>query len=1195
MNRLVVQKIRLGSKNLGIAIGLLILLLANAALVTPASAQVAVHRRGVVAVPPFRLLDTRAGSHTGDGVGAGQGPVPVDGVVQVTTRGRGGVANDASGVVLNVTAVDASADGYITVWPCGSPVPNASTLNFVRAQTIANAAITVPGLDGRTCIYASAATDLVVDTSAYYPAGSGFHARAPFRLVDTRSGSLTADALQQGDGLVSPNAPLEVNVAGRAGVSSNVGAVMLNITVTGSSGPGYLTVWPCGTAMPEASTLNYAKNQTIANAVVTKPGRDGKTCVFTSSTTHVIVDITGSLDAIAFSSVGPFRLADTRANVTTATTEGKTAGLMAADSSLAVRVAGRAGLPNDPTTMVLNVAVVDPISSGYATVWPCGQTRPNASTLNFVSGQTIANMVITAAGLSGPDAGSVCIYSSAATNLIVDVAGFDSDSITSIDPPNSTTPTSPTTAVTSPSNSNPTTTSPSNNVATTTTIAMTPAAGSPSPVVAVAAGANHTVMLRADKTMWTFGDNGHGQLGVAATFVSATRTPRLVGELANVTSIAANDAATFALLADGSVWTFGRDSAGSDNPIPHRIDGLSSVTAISTKTTHVLALKSDGTVWSFGSNDYGQLGRSSSTGLDLQPAPITALSDIVAVSAGDRFSAAVSSDGALWTFGRNYEFELGRSTVGLSETRPAIVPSVSAVRAISAGQKFLFATDVSSGAPIVHSFGGNSFGASGPIKGELTFPTPVRSLVAGMDHTVALAADGHALTFGSNRYGELGRIPTAASPSANVNTAPGELALTQIIGAATGASHTAVLRADGSVWTFGDNSFGQLGRETYEPIGVLSRNAEPAMVTSTVPAGVANVTPTTTSTTTTTTPGPITVVATAAGFSWSAALKSDGTVWTYGNGAAVATRVPAMSGVASLAVGYDLVMAKSDGTVWTFSPSLPTVPPVRVPGLSGARAVSAGPDFTVVLKNDGTVWTFGSNYNGQLGRSNRALNQGLDTVGGLTNIVAVSAGRSYTMALKSDGTVWTFGDNAYGQLGRVTTETLGSDSVNPEPGLVAGMTGAIAIAAGETHSVVLRSDATVWTFGGGTDALGRIVPTGSWGGTAAAVPGLTGVIAIAAGNMHTVALRNDNTVWTFGINFFGQLGRTPAAGTGGIPDVVPGLFGVTAISAAANNTSALRSDGVWTFGLNHSGQLGRSAGLGQFTPNQDPGRATALD
>jgi YD repeat-containing protein len=188
----------------------------------------------------------------------------------------------------------------------------------------------------------------------------------------------------------------------------------------------------------------------------------------------------------------------------------------------------------------------------------------------------------------------------------------------------------------------------------------------------------------------------------------------------------------------------------------------------------------------------------------------------------------------------------------------------------------------------------------------------------------------------------------------------------------------------------------------------------------------------------------------------------------------------------------------------------------------------------------------------------------------------IAGGREHTIALKNDGTVWTWGYNGSGQLGDGTA--LDNSASRSAPIQVSGLSGVVAIAAGENYTIALKNDGTVWTWGA--------TPGGS---LPVQVSGLSGVKAIAGGAQHLIALKNDETVWTWGSNDFGQLGTTtPGSLT---PLQVSGLSGVKAIAAGGFHTIALKNDGsVWTWGMNRKGQLGDGTTSPNTTaPNQFTG------
>jgi hypothetical protein len=244
---------------------------------------------------PARLMDTRPGEPTVDGQAAGGGAIAAGTLREVLVTGRAGVPSDTSGVVLNVTAIGHDAAGYLTVFPCGATRPTASNLNYVAGQVTPNAVLTKVGVGGKVCLFASGDVDVAVDVSGHVPSTTAFaFLPAPARLMDTRPGEPTVDAQATGTGAIVGGTVREVQVAGRGGVPANAASAVLNVTAVDAVGPGFLTVFPCGTTRPTASNLNYVAGQVTPNAVFTRIGADGKVCVFAQSTVDVVVDTSGS-------------------------------------------------------------------------------------------------------------------------------------------------------------------------------------------------------------------------------------------------------------------------------------------------------------------------------------------------------------------------------------------------------------------------------------------------------------------------------------------------------------------------------------------------------------------------------------------------------------------------------------------------------------------------------------------------------------------------------------------------------------------------------------------------------------------------------------------------------------------------------------------------------------------------------------
>ncbi|MFJ9548469.1 hypothetical protein [Streptomyces erythrochromogenes] len=235
-------------------------------------------------VTPTRFLDTR------DGTGAAKQRVGPGGVVTLQVAGVKGIpASGVTAVVMNVTAVQPTEAGHVTVYPNGQAAPGVSNLNFTPGQIVPNL-VTVPVVNGKVDLRNnSGSVDLIADVTGYYAAtGSAFSAGAPVRLLDTRDGTGARAGAVGGGAIVS------LLVAGVEGVPlTGVTAVVLNVTVTNPSQDGHLIVHPHGTGRPNVSNLNYTAGQTVSNLVVV-PVVDGRVTFFNNSgSTDVIADLNG--------------------------------------------------------------------------------------------------------------------------------------------------------------------------------------------------------------------------------------------------------------------------------------------------------------------------------------------------------------------------------------------------------------------------------------------------------------------------------------------------------------------------------------------------------------------------------------------------------------------------------------------------------------------------------------------------------------------------------------------------------------------------------------------------------------------------------------------------------------------------------------------------------------------------------------
>jgi len=330
------------------------------------------------------------------------------------------------------------------------------------------------------------------------------------------------------------------------------------------------------------------------------------------------------------------------------------------------------------------------------------------------------------------------------------------------------------------------------------------------------------------------------------------------------------------------------------------------------------------------------------------------------------------------------------------------------------------------------------------------------------------------------------------------------------------------------------------------------------------------------------------------------ALKSDGTVWSWGvnsygqlgdstvNNNATPKQIATISGIVKVKAAQDHAMAlKSDGTVWVWgrnytgqlgngnTNSLYT--PTKLNSVTDIVDVFTGNESSFALQSDGTVWAWGSNGSGQLGDNTSSNRTAPVKVVNMTNVVDIQGGKDHTVALKSDGTVWTWGYNGNGQLG------TGNNVSRTAPGVVPGLNDVVQIASGDHHVLAVKSDGTVWGWGYnqhyqlGINSIGNKTSPYQIGA-------LSNVKMVSASMYHGLALKSDGTVWGWGYNAQSQLGDN-TTNTAMVPKQIAGLSNIAYIDAAAQSSLAVEETGnIYYFGANNYGQYG----LGNTTTYRTP-------
>jgi hypothetical protein len=388
---------------------------------------------------PKRILDTRPASavnYTGAKPAAG-------GLVTITVAGTAGVPADAVAVALNVTATEATLPGYVQVFPTGRATPGSSSnLNTSAAgQTIANSVIVPLGDGGAVSLFTQTGAHLLVDVAGYFlsttsdVAAGRYKAIAPTRVLDTRPGA----PIGYTGAKPGAKATVTATVAGRPGLPAvaDVSAVVLNVTATEATGPGFVQVAASGDLAPGASSsLNVERaNETIPNMVIVPVSTSGKVDLYTQSGTHLLVDVLGWFSNSTvpagndglFVPMTPERVLDTRpgsaVNFSASNRLGVDQNKPSAKETVSIHFDG---LPLDAGAVVLNLTATDATAPGFVQTAAKDSLVPGASSnLNLEkAGQTIPNGAIVPT--DDIDYG-IDIYTQNGTHLITDIAGFFTD------------------------------------------------------------------------------------------------------------------------------------------------------------------------------------------------------------------------------------------------------------------------------------------------------------------------------------------------------------------------------------------------------------------------------------------------------------------------------------------------------------------------------------------------------------------------------------------------------------------------------------------------------------------------------------------------------------------------------------------------------------------------------------------------
>jgi uncharacterized repeat protein (TIGR03803 family) len=365
-----------------------------------------------IPVTPCRLVDTR------------QTQDPIQGGTfqnfDVPRLGGCNIPATATAYSLNVTAIPPGRLGFLTIWPAGRQQPGVSLLNSLDGRIKANAAIVPVGANAEVSVYANNTTDVLLDINGYFTTPSGstlqFYPLTPCRVVDTRNpdGPLAGPFLQA-------NHERDFPVLESSCIPSGVTPAAYSFNVTAVPNPagqrlGFLSVWPQGQDRPTVSTLNNVTGTIVANAAIVPAGTGGGIAVYPNDTTDLLIDINGyfaspGTDGLSLYAVPSCRVLDTR---------GSDGNGPPFTGEKTVNVTGsQCSPPSSARAYVFNATVVPPGRLGFLTLWPDGEGRPLASTLNATDGAITSNMAIVPSSN-----GSIDAFANDLTQLILDISSY---------------------------------------------------------------------------------------------------------------------------------------------------------------------------------------------------------------------------------------------------------------------------------------------------------------------------------------------------------------------------------------------------------------------------------------------------------------------------------------------------------------------------------------------------------------------------------------------------------------------------------------------------------------------------------------------------------------------------------------------------------------------------------------------------
>jgi alpha-tubulin suppressor-like RCC1 family protein len=608
-----------------------------------------------------------------------------------------------------------------------------------------------------------------------------------------------------------------------------------------------------------------------------------------------------------------------------------------------------------------------------------------------------------------------------------------------------------------------------------------------------------------------------------------------------------------------------------------------------------------------------------------------ARSHLTRLATGGGHACAIMDDGTVWCWGDNSHGQLGDGPNSFSPRTSPVEVHNSLGAAVSVATGFLHSCAIMINSGAVSCWGDNDNGqlGNGTITTSLiSTPVTVKSLInvislaGGDDHTCGVRADGTVWCWGGNSVGQLG---TGTSNSLSRSSVPVQVLLTGAVSVSAGDRHTCALRADGIVECWGDNSSGQLGRDTGQnpsakPMPTLPLSSTPGVRAIEISAAgfstcallsdssvscwglndsgqlgnggfQSGFTPSPSAL-------PSSVVALGGGLSHTCAILAGGSVVCWGDGIEgqlgnsgfgnqpLPVAALGVAGAVEISSGGEFTCARLvNGGIrcWGYNGDGEhgdgTTAPAGTDSVGGiaetflGRSVSTGNQFTCARRGRGDAACWGAGTSGQLGNSANNSSPNPVAVFGLNQVIAISAGNgAHACAVDLAAGAQCWGDNSRGQLGNLTNTSTNQ----PVPVFTNGLQ-FVAISAGDLHTCAIATGGTVWCWGAGDN--GQLGTGGFFDANfPQQVSGVQNAVAVSAGNKYNCALTADGTVRCWGDNSLDQLGDGGAELNAVVPVAVPSLSSIVALAAGADHVCALPVNGsLQCWGANFSGQIGNNS------------------